>query len=157
MAMGTRHTSGLMLRVWILLVLLCWASLPVAALAEEPRADGPIDAGASATHADAAKVAASPRIAATTRESICLLIEAAASANGLPVEFFARLIWQESRFDAEAVGPRTRSGERALGIARGRHRRRRQQSSQQVLESGVTGTLAERRFESSARVERTIE
>ncbi len=50
-------------------------------------------------------------------ESICLLIESAASANGLPLEFFARVIWQESRFRPEAVGPLTRRGERARGIA----------------------------------------
>jgi hypothetical protein len=53
----------------------------------------------------------------TSTESICLLVEAAAQANGLPVEFFARVIWQESRFRADEVGPRTRSGDRAKGIA----------------------------------------
>ena len=52
-----------------------------------------------------------------TRQSICLMVEAAARANGLPVEFFARVIWQESRFGADRVGPRTRNGERAQGIA----------------------------------------
>jgi soluble lytic murein transglycosylase-like protein len=51
------------------------------------------------------------------RESMCLMIESAARANGLPLEFFARVIWQESRFNAEAVGPRTRSGDKAQGIA----------------------------------------
>lgn len=45
------------------------------------------------------------------------MIEAAATAHGLPMEFFARVIWQESRFDARAVGPVTRSGQRAQGIA----------------------------------------
>jgi len=35
----------------------------------------------------------------------------------LPLEFFARVIWQESRFQSDAVGPVTRSGHRALGIA----------------------------------------
>ena len=52
-----------------------------------------------------------------TSQSICLIIESAAVANRLPLEFFARVIWQESRFQATAVGPRTRSGERAQGIA----------------------------------------
>jgi hypothetical protein len=52
-----------------------------------------------------------------TGTSICLMAEAAASANGLPFEFFARLIWQESRFRPDAVGPVTRNGERARGIA----------------------------------------
>jgi len=52
-----------------------------------------------------------------TATSICLMAQAAASANGLPFEFFARLIWQESRFQPGAVGPVTRNGERARGIA----------------------------------------
>jgi len=52
-----------------------------------------------------------------TRESICLMIESAARASNLPLEFFARVIWQESRFRSDAVGPMTRSGQRAQGIA----------------------------------------
>jgi len=36
---------------------------------------------------------------------ICNLIEAEADRNGLPRSFFARLIWKESRFDANAVSP----------------------------------------------------
>ena len=51
------------------------------------------------------------------RESLCLMIESAARAQNLPLEFFARVIWQESRFQADVVGPRTRSGDRAQGIA----------------------------------------
>jgi hypothetical protein len=52
-----------------------------------------------------------------TRESICLMIESAARESKLPLEFFARVIWQESRFRPDAVGPVTRSGQRAQGIA----------------------------------------
>jgi len=52
-----------------------------------------------------------------TAEAICLMIESAARANGLPLEFFARVIWQESRFQADAIGPMTRYGTRAQGIA----------------------------------------
>src|ERR1700687_5571825 len=52
-----------------------------------------------------------------TREAVCLMIESAAKANDLPLEFFARVIWQESRFQSDAVGPVTRSGQRAQGIA----------------------------------------
>ena len=44
-------------------------------------------------------------------------MESAAQAHGLPFEFFARLIWQESRFQPNAVGPMTRNGQRAQGIA----------------------------------------
>ena len=51
------------------------------------------------------------------REAMCLMIESAARANDLPLEFFARVIWQESRFQSDAVGPATRNGQRAQGIA----------------------------------------
>jgi hypothetical protein len=54
---------------------------------------------------------------APAENPICQMIESAARDNGLPVEFFARVIWQESRFNADAIGPVTRSGERAQGIA----------------------------------------
>jgi hypothetical protein len=54
---------------------------------------------------------------ADVRESICLMIESAARSHDLPLEFFARVIWQESRFNSDAVGPRTRSGDKAQGIA----------------------------------------
>jgi hypothetical protein len=54
---------------------------------------------------------------ADTREAMCLMVESAARSNNLPVEFFARVIWQESRFQSDAVGPMTRNGQRAQGIA----------------------------------------
>src|SRR5262245_62004686 len=52
-----------------------------------------------------------------TQTSICLMLESAARAYELPIEFFVRLIWRESRFRTGAIGPRTRSGKRAQGIA----------------------------------------
>ncbi len=58
-----------------------------------------------------------PRGTADLRDSVCLMIELAARAHNLPLEFFARVIWQESRFQPGVVGPRTRSGDRAQGIA----------------------------------------
>lgn len=58
---------------------------------------------------------AEPMLAAP-ETSMCLMLESAAWANDLPVDFFVRVIWQESRFQADAVGPPTRSG-RAQGIA----------------------------------------
>ena len=60
-----------------------------------------------------------PAKAANTasENSLCLIIESAARAHDLPGEFFARVIWQESRFRPDAVGPMTRSGQRAQGIA----------------------------------------
>jgi hypothetical protein len=58
-----------------------------------------------------------PPASAAATESLCLLLESAASANDLPLEFFVRLIWKESRFAPDAIGPLTRSGQRAQGIA----------------------------------------
>lgn len=54
---------------------------------------------------------------ASQKETLCLAVESAARANDLPLEFFARVIWQESRFRSNAIGPITRDGQRALGIA----------------------------------------
>jgi hypothetical protein len=47
-----------------------------------------------------------------TADDICRAVEQDAAENGLPVEFFARVIWQESRFNAMAV-----SSKGAQGIA----------------------------------------
>src|SRR6516164_6308149 len=55
--------------------------------------------------------------AAANSLSICQMVESAAAENGLPFEFFARVIWQESRFRPDTVGPLTRTGQRAQGIA----------------------------------------
>ena len=38
-----------------------------------------------------------------TVDDICSALEQSAAENALPVEFFARVIWQESRYDARAV------------------------------------------------------
>jgi transglycosylase-like protein with SLT domain len=47
-----------------------------------------------------------------TQDDVCRALEQSAAENALPVEFFARVIWQESRFDAKAV-----SAKGAQGIA----------------------------------------
>lgn len=76
------------------------------------------DAG-EATRSSAATIqkAEAPARESGAREAMCLMIESAARESSLPLEFFARVIWQESRFQPGAVGPVTRSGERAQGIA----------------------------------------
>jgi cell division septation protein DedD len=112
--------AGISLHALCIAVLMLW--LP------EPRAIAE-DAPPAATGAEIAKPSveelAIPTAQKTadnvrdtdTREAMCLMIESAARANGLPLEFFARVIWQESRFQSDAVGPVTRSGQRAQGIA----------------------------------------
>ena len=47
-----------------------------------------------------------------TFETICRTMERSAADNNLPIEFFTRLIWQESRFNVRA-----RSSAGAQGIA----------------------------------------
>src|SRR5262245_41613722 len=55
---------------------------------------------------------AAPSSGAASVAKICDALAAAAEENDLPVDFFARLIWQESRFDPTAV---SRAG--AQGVA----------------------------------------
>ena len=69
----------------------------------------------SATSPDASVAKESDAASKTRRASaddICRALAQAAVDNELPVEFFTRLIWQESRFDPSAV-----SSKGALGIA----------------------------------------
>ncbi|MBR1366220.1 lytic transglycosylase domain-containing protein [Bradyrhizobium ottawaense] len=103
--------GGVQRLIWQLLVA---AFVCTSALAE----DAPVPPTQLGPEAPA-KPSPSPESAreSDTRESICLIIEAAARDANLPLEFFARVIWQESRFQADAVGPTTRSGEHAQGIA----------------------------------------
>lgn len=85
-------------RSWLVLL----ALLPGTAAAQEPSAVAPAPA---------------PPASQATTDTLCLLLESAAAANDLPLEFFVRLIWKESRFVPDAIGPPTRSGQRARGIA----------------------------------------
>jgi hypothetical protein len=45
-----------------------------------------------------------------TPTTICALIETAAAANGIPIDFFTRLIWKESSFRQGAVSPKGAEG-----------------------------------------------
>jgi hypothetical protein len=45
-----------------------------------------------------------------TADDICRAVEQDAAENALPVEFFARVIWQESRFNAQAVSKKGAQG-----------------------------------------------
>jgi hypothetical protein len=70
-----------------------------------------------AAESAAAETKQQPDEVSESTVTVCAMIEASARANALPVESFVRLIWQESRFSPDAVGPVTRSGARAQGIA----------------------------------------
>src|SRR5450631_768338 len=77
----------------------------------------PAALGQASTEHDPPVEGPAPQTALTSGDSICLMVESAARANDLPVDYFARVIWQESRFQPDVVGPRTRNGKRAQGIA----------------------------------------
>ena len=89
----------------------------------EQNAIGGDESAAVTSSSSEAKPSRSPELGGkgaptrTTASSICEMVGAAAATYGLPVEFFTRIIAQESGFKADAVGPVTRSGHRAQGIA----------------------------------------
>jgi len=62
----------------------------------------------------AASAEAQPIVVATEAEryqyELCTLIESAAGDHGIPVGFFTRLIWKESRFRSDAVSPKGAQG-----------------------------------------------
>src|SRR5690242_15956404 len=75
--------------VTLLVSLACFGA---AVAAEAIRADGPEDSGTGVNAPLANLKAARKNISdAASRESICLMVESAARANGLPLEFFARV------------------------------------------------------------------
>lgn len=111
--------------VLLIVFLTAIPAAPAHAEEETPAASAPLQFESSAPDAEPADAApAQPPTRADTvpkaggaMDQICLIMEAAAAANALPLEFFARVIWQESRFRPSAQGPVTRSGHRAQGIA----------------------------------------
>jgi hypothetical protein len=54
--------------------------------------------------------AETPTAKPLTTDDICRTLERAAAENALPAGFFARVIWQESRFDASAVSRKGAEG-----------------------------------------------
>jgi len=88
----------------VAVVLILSPSLPARA---EPQRGPAGDAGSAISRTEGAT--RSPR---PSPDDICRTLAQAAADNELPAEFFMRLIWQESRFDPEAV-----SSAGAMGIA----------------------------------------
>ena len=62
------------------------------------------------TPASATTPPATPATKPAPVATLCEALETAARRNGLPNAFFARLIWQESRFDPLAVSPKGAQG-----------------------------------------------
>jgi Transglycosylase SLT domain/SPOR domain len=105
--------GGLFLALWMAAATLCVSAPGLAAEV----APAKTDIATPSVEELAAQPPAPNARETDTREAMCLMIESAARSNDLPLEFFARVIWQESRFQANAVGPVTRNGQRAEGIA----------------------------------------
>src|SRR6266540_6261433 len=66
--------------------------------------------GSPAPQSDSAEPKGSNPGEPPSREAICVAVQSAAAANELPMEFFTRLIWQESRFDPRAVSRKGAQG-----------------------------------------------
>jgi hypothetical protein len=99
----------------VIAVSLLLAGAPIALAQSEPGDEQLPAPQAPAQQAPTQQAPVTP--APGTGDSLCLMIESAARSYDLPVDFFARVIWQESRFQPNVVGPMTRSGARAQGIA----------------------------------------
>jgi transglycosylase-like protein with SLT domain len=121
--MTLRTPTGLLCAVTVMLSLsvaqaTAQQAAPVPAATEPAKPEPQGSVGTTSKQEDAEpQNAAVAEPESDTREAMCLMIESAAKAQDLPLEFFARVIWQESRFQSDAVGPMTRSGQRAKGIA----------------------------------------
>ncbi len=95
-----------------LFVFVLWSAVAVAQTPDSAPAGGA--AAAPATQPPAPNQPPQPAPTAPhtppTSDDICRAIETDAAENQLPVEFFARVIWQESRFNAQAVSRKGAEG-----------------------------------------------
>ena len=96
-----RTPSGAGFLLSVLLSAIPLTVAPTSVLADDPSAQGEPDESRQGEPSTS-----------SAPDSICQALATAAAANELPVEFFTRLIWQESRFKPEAV---SRAG--AQGVA----------------------------------------
>jgi hypothetical protein len=100
-------------RVFFVVAAALWIGLAQAQQPSAPPAAPNAAAPTAAPNAGAPpSQAAAPAPHPPTPDDICRALEQDAAENELPVEFFARVIWQESRFNARAV-----SNKGAQGIA----------------------------------------
>jgi hypothetical protein len=86
-----------LLAICLVIIVLCSQRAPVWA---EPHSAAAAEGKATAT-----TKAANP-----SAGEICRVVGQAASDNGLPLDFFTRLIWQESRFNPAAISPKGAQG-----------------------------------------------
>lgn len=90
---------------------LCSApSLAQSPVAPAQQSASPAQQGRPAPQFPAPATPAPAANAPPTPDDICHALEQDAAENQLPVEFFARVIWQESRFNAQAVSRKGAEG-----------------------------------------------
>lgn len=94
---------------WRAACLMVLAVNVAAARAEEAAKSAASDKPAKET-TQKAKSPPPPRKLGPNAASVCPLLDPIARASGLPPLFFARLIWQESRFNDAAVSPKGAQG-----------------------------------------------
>ena len=85
-----------------------WLAIGTAAVVFALWQDAPARAEPPSSGGTEAQVSRSK--ARFSESSICRTLADAATDNGLPLEFFTRLIWQESRFNPGAVSPKGAQG-----------------------------------------------
>src|SRR5215813_8587204 len=77
---------------------------PAASVTNAPAPDASAaDAVPAADAADASTEPEMQKSGKLSHDEICQMIESAANGEALPFEFLARLIWQESKFNPQAV------------------------------------------------------
>jgi hypothetical protein len=108
MSLGPRKRLAVRLCTVAGLALACGSTgaTPAAPAHAEPAAEQA--AGAEAP--PPARKSDAPTEKDAAQKALCTAIEAAAKAEGLPVPFFTRLIWKESRFRSDAVSPKGAQG-----------------------------------------------
>ena len=94
-------------------MMLCGASWRLVAAGLAFAFSQQLPARAEPQHAGTSDQVKAPGQVNATRPSasaICHVVSQAAADNGLPLDFFTRLIWQESRFNPDAVSPKGAQG-----------------------------------------------
>src|SRR3954465_15324962 len=92
-------------------MLVALLSCPAAGQEARTTEAAPRDLNMAATKdRDAAPDAAAKQGPEAAQKALCTLIERAAAEHGLPIGFFTRLIWKESRFRHDAVSPKGAQG-----------------------------------------------
>jgi hypothetical protein len=93
----------------VVALLLATASVTLTLILQLPAPAEPLDDGSGA-ESEAPKAEARAKRKLPSANDLCRALTEAAVDNELPVEFFTRLIWQESRFDPDAVSPKGAQG-----------------------------------------------